>query len=185
MSSHDRFYTKSALILGWRRRSLASKESLLSLTLRRFWKISLCLTQEAVRIVKELCSYFITVLALLKAIRFVFLQLNLLFELDSNRTYYVICPTCCSHCIPCLMCFKVIPYCLKLWRGFLFLSSNFSPWWLNVADNYTRPALISWSSESKFFGWWILMEAGDTFVADPLATVHHEMDSVVHIYCIY
>ena len=44
----------------------------------------------------------------IKNMYYVFFQLNLLFELDSNATYYIICPTCCDHCIPCLMCFKVI-----------------------------------------------------------------------------
>ena len=40
--------------------------------------------------------------------RYVFFQLNLLFKLDTNGTYYVICPTFCNHCIPCLMCFNVL-----------------------------------------------------------------------------
>ena len=39
---------------------------------------------------------------------FVFFKLNLLYALDSNGTYYVIFPTCYNHCIPCLMCVKVI-----------------------------------------------------------------------------
>ena len=42
------------------------------------------------------------------------------------------------------------------------------------------PAFISWSSESRFFRWWILIAAGDTRVPDPVDTVHHEMDSTVH-----
>ena len=33
-----------------------------------------------------------------------------------------------------------------------------------------RPAFINWSSESKFFGWWIIMEGGDTRVANLLDT---------------
>ena len=49
---------------------------------------------------------------------FVFFQLNLLFELDINWTYYVICPTFCNHCIPCLMCFNVI---LVLYENMLYI----------------------------------------------------------------
>ena len=40
--------------------------------------------------------------------RFVFFQLKLLFKLDTKEAYYVICPTFCHHCIPCLMRFNVI-----------------------------------------------------------------------------
>ena len=35
------------------------------------------------------------------------------------------------------------------------------------------------SSESKFFGKYILMAAGNTCIADVLDTVHHERDSTV------
>ena len=51
--------------------------------------------------------------------------------------------------------------------------------------NYTRLAFISWSSESMFSGWLILMEAGDSRVADPVDAVHYEMDSTVRSYCVY
>ena len=83
----------------------------------------------------------------------------------------------CTHII--MYMHTYIAYFLKLWPGRLFLSSNFSPWPLNKTSNYTRLAFITWSSESKFFGWWMLMDAGSTHVADRLDTVHHEMDSVV------
>ena len=89
---------------------------------------------------------------------------------------------------PLLLCCNIsILYCLKLWPRRLFPSSNFSPRPPNETGNYTRPAFISYSSESKFFGWWILMEAGDTHVADSVDTVvvHHEMDSTVHSHCVY
>ena len=42
-----------------------------------------------------------------------------------------------------------------------------------------------WNSESNFFGWWILIAAGDACVADPLDTMHHEMDRMVHGHHIY
>ena len=60
-----------------------------------------------------------------------------------------------------------------------FLSSNFSPLPLNETDDYTRSAFIIWNSESRLFGWWILIVVGDTCVPDPLDTVHNKMDSVV------
>ena len=51
-----------------------------------------------------------SVLALLIAcVLYFFNKLNILLcELDPNRTYYIICPTCCNHCIPCLMYLKMI-----------------------------------------------------------------------------
>ena len=70
-------------------------------------------------------------------------------------------------------------YYLKLWPGYLFISSNFSPQPLNETGNFTRPAFIIWSPKAKYFRQRILMAAGDAGVADPLDTVHHEMDSVV------
>ena len=70
------------------------------------------------------------------------------------------------------MMFKVL-YCLKLWPGHSFLSSNFSPQPLSKTGDYTRPTFISWSSESKFFRQWILMVAGDTLVTDWVVIVHH------------
>ena len=72
-----------------------------------------------------------------------------------------------------------VPYCLKLWPGYLFLSSNFLPQPLNDNGDYTRLAFISWSSKSKLFRLWILMESGNTRAADPVDTMHHEMDSAV------
>ena len=72
-----------------------------------------------------------------------------------------------------------LPYCLKLWPGHLFLSSNFSPWPLNETGDYTRLAFISWSFESKFLGLWILMAAGDTCAADLVDIVCYEMDSAI------
>ena len=78
-----------------------------------------------------------------------------------------------------------VPYCLKLWPGCLFLSSNFSPRPLNEAGNYTRMVFINWSSKSKFYRLWILMAAGDTRAADPVGTVHHEMDRAVRSHHFY
>ena len=72
-------------------------------------------------------------------------------------------------------------YCLILWPGCLFLSSNFSPRPLNETGNYMRPVLITWKFWIKAFGWWILMTARKA----PLGTVHHEMDSMFcshHVY---
>ena len=74
---------------------------------------------------------------------------------------------------------KYIPYCLKLWLRCLFLSSNFVPRPLYETSDYTKPAFINWSFVSKIFGQWILMATGHVRVADPLDTVHHEMDRVV------
>ena len=37
----------------------------------------------------------------------------------------------------------------------------------------------------KDFGQWILLAAGDTHVADPLDTMHHEMDSIIHSHHAY
>ena len=55
-------------------------------------------------------------------------------------------------------------------RAFIIiLSCNFSPWPINETGDYMRLAFISWSSESKLFMLWILMEAGDTHAADPVA----------------
>ena len=76
-----------------------------------------------------------------------------------------------------------VPYCFKFWPGHLFFSSKFLPWPLNETGDYTRPVFITWSSESKFFRWSILMAAGDACV--PLDTVYHEIYSVVcshHVY---
>ena len=106
VSNRDGFYTKSALILGWR--SLARRGSLLSPTQGRFWRVSLYLTQGTIRIAEELRSYHHNYISLVKSMRFIFFQVNLLFELDFNRAYNVICPTFYNHCIPCLMCVKVI-----------------------------------------------------------------------------
>ena len=43
---------------------------------------------------------------LVKCLCFVFLPFIDLNWIQMG-TYYI-CPTCCNHCIPCLMCFKVI-----------------------------------------------------------------------------
>ena len=55
-----------------------------------FWRISLYLTQGTGRIGKELCSYCYNCISLVNSMHYVFFQLNLLFELDSNGIYYVI-----------------------------------------------------------------------------------------------
>ena len=78
-----------------------------------------------------------------------------------------------------------ISYYLQLWPRGLFSSSSFSPQPLNETGNFTRALFITSSSESKFFGWRILMAVGDTHLADPLDTVHHEinsMDCSHHVY---
>ena len=64
-------------------------------------------------------------------------------------------------------------------------SSNFTSQPLNEIGDYTRSVFITWSSESNFFRWTILMAAGDTCVADLLNTVYHEMDSVSCSHNIY
>ena len=48
-----------------------------------------------------------------------------------------------------------LPYCLELWPGCLFLSSNFLPWLLNETGDYTRPAfmyLISIHESTSYLG---------------------------------
>ena len=57
-------------------------------------------------------------------------------------------------------------------------SSNFTSQPLNENGSCTRLMFITWSSESNFFGWTILMAAGDICVADLLNTVRHKMDSL-------
>ena len=61
----------------------------------------------------------------------------------------------------------------------LFTPATKRDWRLYETGDYTRLAFISWSSESKFFRLWILMEAGNTHAADPVDTVRHVMDSTV------
>ena len=67
------------------------------------------MTQGTVRIAKELHNYYDNCISLVKSMRFVF-SIKLLFELDTNGTYYVICPTFYNHCIPCLIFFENMLY---------------------------------------------------------------------------
>ena len=92
------------------------------------------------------------------------------------RVYHPFEASITAFCVPLI---TNLLYCLKLWPRRLFLSSNFSPRPLNETGNYTRPAFISLSSESKLFRLWIIMEAGNTCAAYLLDTVHHKMDSAV------
>ena len=52
---------------------------------------------------------------------FCIFQLILLFELDTNGTYYVIFPIFYNHCIPCLMCFNVIYSRIVLYDNMLYV----------------------------------------------------------------
>ena len=77
-----------------------------------------------------------------------------------------------------------LPYWLKLKHRYLFLFTVFhlvNKWdrWLYETDiNYLK----FWI---KDFRQWILMATGDTHVADPLDTMYHEMDSIVHSHHVY
>ena len=68
---------------------------------------------------------------------------------------------------------------------YFFLSSNFLSQALNKTGDYMRPVFITWSFESNFFGWWILMAADGACVTDLVDTVHYEMDSVVCSHNVY
>ena len=105
---YDTFYTRNALIWGRRRRSLASKGSLLRQIQQWFLKIITPLdprnsknSKRTMFLVSELCFLCS------KACVLYFLVKNIIWTV-ANGTYYIICPICCNHCIPCWMCFKVI-----------------------------------------------------------------------------
>ena len=125
-------------ILRWTRRSLVSKGSLLPPIQQPVLKNITPLDPKNSKNSKWTLVTGINVLALLKAYVFVFFQqtLNLLFELDHKGTYYVICPTCCKQCIPCLMCFNVIYSfickCVVCWSYALF---NWTSWFQNFVQN--------------------------------------------------
>ena len=108
-----RFLYKKHAIWG-RRRSLASKGSLLQQSQWWFLKIITPLdprnsknSKRTTFLVSELCFLCS------KACVLYFLVKTIVWT-GVNGIYYVICPICCNHCIPCLMYSKVI--CSFLWK---------------------------------------------------------------------
>ena len=103
----------------------------------------------------------------------------------------------------CLMAYKIVKLlidsgyqqCITLTHGMYLVHTVLPRIMARVFISFQQlftPAIkrdwrlfISWSSESKFFGLWILMVAGNTHAADPVDFVHHERDSVVRSHCFY